>query len=40
MTTETSTIQIENVVGATRTINLTDANYTNLPIDGSLTLTN
>ena len=40
MTTETSTLQIENVIGATRTINLTDANYTNLPIDGSLTLTN
>lgn len=41
MTTSTSTIQIENSKGATRTISLTDANYTNLPIDsGSITLTN
>ena len=40
MTTSTSTVEIQNTVGALRTINLTDANYTNLPIDGSLTLTN
>ena len=40
MTTSTSTIEIQNVVGATRTINLTDANYANLPVDGELTLTN
>ena len=41
MTTSTSTIQVQNSVGATRTITLTDANYSNLPIDsGSITLTN
>ena len=41
LTTETATIEIQNTVGATRTIHLTDANYTNLPIEtGSLTLTN
>ena len=40
MTTSTSTLEIENTPGATRTITLTDANYTNLPITGSLTLTN
>ena len=41
MTTDTSTIEIQNAVGATRTINLTDSNYTNLPIEsGSLTFTN
>ena len=41
MTTSASTVEIQNTVGATRTINLTDANYANLPIDsGSLTLTN
>nr|MBP3259191.1 hypothetical protein [Bacilli bacterium] len=41
MTTETSTIEIQNQPGATRTIALTDANYTNLPIEsGTLTLTN
>ena len=41
MTTNTSTIQVQNPVGATRTITLSDANYNNLPIDtGSLTLTN
>ena len=38
MTTSTSTMEIENTPGAARTINLTDANYTNLPID-SATLT-
>ena len=41
MTTNTSTIEIQNPLGATRTITLTDANYSNLPIDtGSITLTN
>ena len=41
MTTNTQTVQIENAIGATRTINLTDANYENLPIEsGLLTLTN
>ena len=40
MTTSTSTVEIQNTVGALRTISLTDANYANLPIDGSLTLTN
>lgn len=39
MTTSTSTVEIENPVGATRTFTLTDANYANLPIDsGTLTL--
>ena len=38
--TQTSTVEIQNLPGATRTINLTDANYQNLPVDGSLTLTN
>ena len=41
MTTSTSTIEIENPVGATRTITLTDTNYANLPISsGTITLTN
>ncbi len=40
MTTSTETLEIQNTVGALRTINLTDANYANLPIDGSLTFTN
>lgn len=41
LTTQTETIEITNAPGATRTINLTDANYDNLPIDsGSITLTN
>ena len=41
LTTQTSTVEITNAPGATRTINLTDANYDNLPIDsGSITLTN
>ena len=40
MTTDASTVQIQNTPGATRTINLTDANYENLPVSGSLTLTN
>lgn len=41
MTTSTSTLEIENSVGATRTINLVDANYSNLPVElGTLTFTN
>ncbi|MBE6158114.1 MAG: hypothetical protein E7160_04930 [Firmicutes bacterium] len=41
MTTQTSTVEIQNIVGATRTINLTDANYDNLVIDtATLTFTN
>lgn len=41
MTTSTLTVQIQNAVGATRTIGLTDVNYANLPIEtGSLTFTN
>ena len=39
LTTSTSTVEIINQPGATRTINLTDSNYSNLPIEsGSLTL--
>ena len=41
MTTSTSTLQIQNSVGATRTISLMDTNYANLPIEsGTLTFTN
>lgn len=40
MTTSTETLEIQNTLGALRTINLTDANYENLPIDGSMTFTN
>ena len=41
LTTSTATVEIQNALGASRTINLTDANYANLPIDsGSLTLDN
>ena len=41
LTTSTETLQIENPVGATRTITLTDENYANLPIEtATLTLTN
>lgn len=41
LATQTATVEIQNSVGALRTINLTDANYSNLPIDaGTLTLTN
>lgn len=41
MTDSTQTIEVQNTVGATRTISLTDANYQNLPIeDGTLTFTN
>ena len=41
LTTSTETLEIENPVGATRTITLVDANYANLPIEsGTLTFTN
>lgn len=40
MTTSAETIEITNQPGATRTITLTDSNYANLPLTGSLTLTN
>ena len=40
LATQTATVEIINQPGATRTINLTDANYENLPVDGSLTFTN
>ncbi len=41
LTTDTATVEITNTVGATRTINLTDENYANLPIDtATLTFTN
>ena len=41
LTTQTNTLEIENPAGALRTINLTDANYTNLPIENAtLTFTN
>ena len=41
MTDATQIVEIQNTPGATRTINLTDANYKNLPIDtGTLTFTN
>ena len=39
LTTQTATVEIINQPGATRTINLTDSNYSNLPIEsGSITL--
>jgi hypothetical protein len=38
LTTQTSTVEVENTPAATRTITLTDANYENLPIEsGTLT---
>ena len=41
LTTQTQTLEVQNAPGATRTINLTDANYANLPIsNGTITLTN
>lgn len=41
MTTSEETLEIQNPVGATRTITLMDTNYQNLPIDsGTITLTN
>ena len=39
LTQDTATVEVENPVGAVRTLTLTDANYQNLPIvAGSLTL--
>ena len=39
MTTSTSTVEIQNTVGASRTFTITDANYANLPVSsGTLTL--
>lgn len=35
LTESTGTVEIQNTKGATRTINLTDANYENLPIDSA-----
>ena len=41
LTESTSTVQVQNPLGAQRTITLIDANYANLPIEsGELTLTN
>lgn len=41
LSTQTQTLEITNAIGATRTIHLLDANYSNLPIEsGTLTLTN
>ena len=40
MTTSAETLEIQNTLGALRTINLTDENYANLPVDGTLNLTN
>ena len=39
LTSQTATVEITNALGAQRTINLTDANYANLPVDGLLTFT-
>ena len=39
MTTSTATVEIQNAPGAQRTINLTDANYSGLPVEsGQLSL--
>ena len=39
LTTSTSTVQVENTPGASRTFTITDANYANLPVgSGTLTL--
>lgn len=40
LTASTQTTEIQNPLGALRTINMTDANYENLPVDGTLTLNN
>ena len=41
LTASSATVEVINQPGASRTISLTDANYSNLPIDeGTLTLTN
>ena len=38
LTTSAATVEIANAIPATRTVTLTDANYTNLPVDGEITL--
>ncbi len=38
LTSQTETLEITNALGATRTINLTDANYSGLPVNGTLIL--
>lgn len=38
LTNQTQTEEIQNALPASRTINLTDANYANLPITGTITL--
>ena len=38
LTTQTETDNIQNTLAPLRTITLYDANYENLPIDGTLTL--
>lgn len=39
LTTDTATVEIQNALGAQRTINLTDANYSGLPVEsGQLSL--
>ena len=38
LTASTATLEIQNAVPAGRTINLTDDNYANLPIDGTISL--
>ena len=40
MTVQTTTLQIQNAKGAERTITLTDANYENLPVSGTIDITN
>ncbi len=38
LTSSTTTLEITNAPGAQRTINLTDTNYSGLPVDGQITL--
>lgn len=38
LTNQTQTEEIQNALPASRTINLTDANYANLPLTGTITL--
>lgn len=38
LTLQESTVQVQNAVGALRTFNLTDANYENLPVSGTIDL--
>ncbi len=39
LTSQTETTDIINTAAASRTVTLTDANYENLPVDGTLNLT-